>query len=107
MCELWRERSENKGVKLPPLEQRKKREFCKFHRFLGHNLSCCTCFRDSVQKALHEGRLKFGDKTKQPMQVDADLLEKGDSMYAKVIGINMVDISEEFDNEPPLLAPAP
>lgn len=61
-----------KNMKLPPLEQRKKRGFCKFHGFLGHNLSRCTRFRDSVQKALDEGRLKFGEKTKQPMQVDAD-----------------------------------
>jgi len=61
-----------KNLKIPPLEQRKKRGFCKFHEFLGHNLSRYTRFRDSVQKALDEGRLKFGDKTKQPMQVDAD-----------------------------------
>jgi hypothetical protein len=60
-----------------------------------------------VQKALDEGRLKFGDKTKQPMQVDADPLKKADSMYTNVIAINMVDISEEFENEPPLLAPTP
>jgi hypothetical protein len=51
-------------MKLPPLEQRKKRGFCKFHGFLGHNLSRCTRFRDYVQKALDEGRLNFGDKTK-------------------------------------------
>jgi len=53
------------NLKVPPLEQRKKRGFCKFHGFLGHNLSHCTRFRDSVQKALDEGRLKFGDKAKQ------------------------------------------
>jgi len=88
-------------MKLPPLEQRKKRGFCKFHGFLGHNLSRCTRFRDSVQKTLDEGRLKFGEKTKQPMQVDADPLKKVDSMYAEVIGINMVDIAEEFDSELP------
>jgi len=63
-------------MKLPPLEQRKKRGFCKFRGFLGHNLSRYTRFRDSVQKALNEGRLKFGEKTKQPMQVDADPLKK-------------------------------
>jgi len=93
-----------KNMKLPPLEQRKKRGFCKFHGFLGHNLSRCTRFRDSVQKALDEGRLKFGEKTKQPMQVDADLSKKADSIYAEVIGINMVDIAEEFDGELPIEA---
>ena len=56
-----------KNLMIPPLEQRKKRGFCKFYGLLGHNLSRCTRFRDSVQKAIDEGRLKFGDKTKQPM----------------------------------------
>ena len=85
-----------KNLKVPPLEQRKKRGFCKFHGFLGYNLSCCTRFRDSVQKALDEGRLKFGDKTKQTIQVEADPLKTADSMYAEVVGINMVDVSKEF-----------
>ena len=52
------------NMKLPPLEQRKKRGFCKFHGFLGHNLSRCTRFRDSVQKALDEGvTLIFGKQS--------------------------------------------
>jgi len=91
-----------KNMKLPPLEQRKNRGFCKFHGFLGHNLSRCTRFRDSVQKALNEGRLKFGEKTKQPMQVDDDPLKNVDSMYAEVIRINMVDMAEKFDSELPI-----
>jgi len=47
-----------------------------------------------VQKALDEGRLKFGDKSKQPMQVDVDPLEKADSMYVDVTSVNMVEISK-------------
>jgi len=31
------------------------------------------------------------------MQVDADPMKKVDSMYAEIIGINMVDIVEDFD----------
>jgi len=83
-----------KVLRLPPLEQRKKREFCKFHGFLGHNTSHCVIFRDSVQKALDQGRLKFGDKSRQPMQVDANPLKKADSMYVDIAGVNMVEISE-------------
>jgi len=94
------------NVKLPPLEQRKKRGLCKFHGFLGHNLSRCTRFKDSVQKALDEGRLKFGDKAKQPMQVDADPMKKAESMYAEIIGINMVDIIEDFGRQLPTKKPA-
>lgn len=96
-----------KNMKLPPLEQRKKRGFCKFHGFLGHNLSRYTRFRDSVQKALDEGRLKFGYKAKHSMQVDADPLKKVESMYAEVVAINMVDISDEFGTELPPEDPAP
>jgi len=91
-----------KNLKIPPLEQQKKRGFCEFHGFLGHNLFRCTRFRDSVQKALDEGRLKFGDKAKQPMQVDVDPLKKADSMYAEIIGINMVDISKAADTGIPI-----
>ena len=57
-------------LKLPPLEQRQKRGYCKFHGNFGHDTSCCVVFRDSVQKTLNEGRLKFGDKPKQPIQFD-------------------------------------
>jgi hypothetical protein len=46
-----------KGLKMPPIEQRKKRGFCKFNGFSGHNTSHCVLFRDLVQKALDEGRL--------------------------------------------------
>jgi len=95
------------NLKIPPLEQWKKRGFCKFHGFLGHNLSRCTRFKDSVQKALDEGRLKFGDKAKQPMQVDDDPLKKVDFMYAEIIGINMVDISEAADTGIPIEASMP
>jgi len=60
------------GLKIPPLEQSKKRGFCKYHNFLGHKTSHCVLFRDLVQRALKEGRLKFGDETKPQMQVDVD-----------------------------------
>jgi len=45
-----------------------------------------------VQKALNEGRLKFGDKPKQPMQVDTNPSVRSDSMYLEVAGLNMVEI---------------
>lgn len=47
-----------------------------------------------MQITLDEGRLKFGDKSKQPMHVDVDALKKADSMYVDTTGVNMVEISE-------------
>ena len=48
--------------KIPSLEQRKKRGFCKYHNFLGHRTLQCFLYRDLVQKAIRDGRLKFGDR---------------------------------------------
>lgn len=62
------------STKIPPLEQRKKRGFCKYHNFLGHKTSQCFLFRDLVQNAIKDGRLKLGDKTKSQMKIDSDLL---------------------------------
>lgn len=47
-----------------------------------------------MHKALDEGRLKFGDKSKQPIQVDVNPLKKADSMYVDIADVNMVEISE-------------
>jgi len=78
-----------KGLKIPPIEERKKRGFCKFNGFLGHNTSCWLIFKDSVHKALDEGRLKFGDKLKQPMQVDSDPLKKAESVTPRFPSIKI------------------
>src|SRR4051812_43270274 len=60
------------NFKIPLLEQRKKRGFCKYHGFLGHKTSQCFLFRDLIQNAIKGGRLKFVDKGKNNMKVDAD-----------------------------------
>ncbi|XP_050919014.1 uncharacterized protein LOC127136510 [Lathyrus oleraceus] len=44
------------GTKMPPLEQRHKRGFCKYHNYLGHNTSNCHLFKDLVQKAIQDRR---------------------------------------------------
>lgn len=45
------------SLKIPPLEQREKRCFFKYHNLLGHKTTQCVLFRDLVQKELKEGRL--------------------------------------------------
>ncbi|XP_045831224.1 uncharacterized protein LOC123922561 [Trifolium pratense] len=74
-----------KGLKVPPLEQQKKRGFCKFHNFLGHKTAQCVLFRDLVQKALKDGRLKFGEKSKQQMKIDEDPLQISDASYVEPV----------------------
>lgn len=43
------------NTKIPPLEQQKKRGFCKYHNFLGHKTSQCFIFRDLIQNAIRDG----------------------------------------------------
>jgi len=81
----------HKDVKIPPLEQRQKRGFFKYHNFLGHDTSQCSLFRDLVQKGFNEGRLKFGNKPKPHIQVDSDPLKDASMMYTDIAGCNMVD----------------
>jgi hypothetical protein len=49
-----------------------------------------------VQKALNEGRLKFGEKPKA-MKVDTDPLQAADTLYAEPHAIMMVEAMEVTD----------
>lgn len=69
------------GLKIQPLEQRKKIGFSKYHNFLGHKTSHCLLLRDLVQRGLNEGRLRFGDRAKPHLQVDVDPLKDVNAMY--------------------------
>ncbi|XP_050919775.1 uncharacterized protein LOC127137347 [Lathyrus oleraceus] len=82
------------NTKIPLLEQRKKRGFCKYHSFLGHKTSQCFLFRDLIQNAIRDGRLKFADKGKNQMKVDTDPLNIAETNYAEPVEINMVDVRE-------------
>ncbi|XP_050908741.1 uncharacterized protein LOC127122445 [Lathyrus oleraceus] len=85
------------SAKIPPLEQRKKRSFCKYHNFLGHNTSQCFIFRDLVKNVIRDGRLKFGDRTKSQMKIDLDPLQVVDAHYVKPFVVNMMEVSEAHD----------
>ena len=81
------------GAKIPPLEQRKKRGFCKYHNFLGHKTSQCFLFRDLIQNAIKEGRLKFGEKSKSQMKIDTDPLQVANTNFTEPVDVNMVDVA--------------
>ncbi|XP_050896599.1 uncharacterized protein LOC127103376 [Lathyrus oleraceus] len=82
------------NTKIPPLEQRKKRGFCKYHNFLGHKTSQCFLFRDLIQNAIKDGHLKFADRGRNQMKVDADPLNIADTNYVEPVEINMIDMME-------------
>src|SRR3954462_9624040 len=90
--------------KIPPLEQRKKRGFCKYLGFLGHKTSQYFLFRDLIQNAIKDGRLKFADKTKSHMRVDTNPLNIADASLCEPWDINMVEVSEVEFAEPEMMS---
>jgi hypothetical protein len=50
---------------IPPLEELKRRAYCKFHNSFSHVIDDCNVFRRQVQSFINEGRLTFHE-----MQVD-------------------------------------
>jgi hypothetical protein len=53
------------GYTIPPLEELKRRSYCKFHNSCSHATNDCNVFLQQVQSAINEGRLIF-----HAMQVD-------------------------------------
>ena len=80
-----------KGLKTPPLDIRKKQGFCKYHNFLGHKTSQCVLFRDLVQDAIEEGRLKFSDKPKPQMKIDSDPLQVEEANLVEPVEMLVVE----------------
>ena len=54
-------------VMLPP-EQLKNKKFCKFHNATSHSTNECRIFRQHIQRAIQQGRLKFD--TPRKIKVD-------------------------------------
>ena len=52
---------------LPPLDELKRRAYCKYHNSFSHATNDCNVFRRQVQSAISEGRLTFHE-----MQVDKE-----------------------------------
>jgi hypothetical protein len=50
---------------ISPLEELKRRAYCKFHNSFSHAINDCNVFCRQVQSAINEGRLTFHE-----MQVD-------------------------------------
>jgi len=44
---------------IPPLEELKRRAYCKFHNSHSHATNDCNVFHHQVQSAMNEGRLIF------------------------------------------------
>ena len=50
------------GHKIPSTKELKSKKYCKWNHSWTYTTNNCTVFRNSIQKALKEGRLKFAEK---------------------------------------------
>ena len=81
--------------KLLTPDQLKGRKYCKYHNKIGHATNGCIRFRDLIQKAIKDGRLKF-ETTKPTIKVDSDPLPTEPNLAEPVeFEINMVEISDK------------
>ncbi|XP_016199521.1 uncharacterized protein LOC107640520 [Arachis ipaensis] len=62
------------GRTLLSVKDLKGKPYCKFHQATSHSTNSCVRFRDLIQEAIMEGRLKFDDGKKE-MKVDVDPFE--------------------------------
>ena len=67
----------NNHVMLPP-DQLKNKKFCKFHNATSHSTNECRIFRQQIQKAIQQGKLKFN--TPQKMKVDDNPFPRNQNM---------------------------
>jgi hypothetical protein len=57
------------GHVIPSPEELKRRKYCKWHNSGTHHTNECKTFRQHIQSAVEQGRIKF-DSGKAPMKVD-------------------------------------
>ena len=61
-----------------PTDQLKNKKFCKFHNTTSHSTNECRIFRQHIQRAIEQGKLKFD--TPQKMKVDDNPFPKDQNM---------------------------
>ena len=68
-------------IMLPP-NQLKNKKFCKFHNATSHSTNECRIFRQHIQRAIQQGRLKFDTPRKikvddNPFLGDCNMVDAG------------------------------
>ncbi|XP_057730542.1 uncharacterized protein LOC130945864 [Arachis stenosperma] len=71
----------------------KGKPYCKFHQATNHSTNSCVHFRDLIQEAIMEGRLKFDDGKKE-MKVDVDPFDANASFVEPCFGVMLFLIKD-------------
>ena len=74
------------GHKIPPAEEIKGKDYCKYHNSWNHTTNNCITFRNDVQDRIDKGEFKFPD-IKKAMGVDADPFPS--NLAANVVSVDM------------------
>ncbi|GKV43324.1 hypothetical protein SLEP1_g50628 [Rubroshorea leprosula] len=72
--------------KIPTAAEIEARDYCKFHNSWKHSTDNCLIFRNILQEKIDKGILKFPDKAKETIGVDAD------PFPAMSVGVNVADL---------------
>ena len=78
--------------KIPTDQELKNIKYCKWHNATSHDTNECKVFRQQIQSAIEQGRLKF-EMPKKPMKIDGhpfpanmvDVGKKGNALRTKVL----------------------
>ncbi|KAG4963610.1 hypothetical protein JHK84_040693 [Glycine max] len=50
------------GKKIPPSKRLRNKRYCKWHNAYNHSTTNCLVFRNTIQRALKEGKLRLIEK---------------------------------------------
>ena len=78
--------------KIPTDQELKNMKYCKWHNATSHDTNECKVFRQQIQSAIEQGRLKF-EALKKPMKTDGhpfptnmvDVGGKNNALHTKVL----------------------
>jgi hypothetical protein len=57
---------------IPSTEELKRMKYCKWHNATSHDTNDCKIFRQQIQSAIEQGRLKFETPTKAEKLIKID-----------------------------------
>ncbi|RYQ91745.1 hypothetical protein Ahy_B09g097753 [Arachis hypogaea] len=85
-----------KGRTLLSVKDLKGKPCCKFHQATSHSTNSYVHFKDLIQEAIMEGRLKFDDGRKE-IKVNVDPFDAEASFIEPCFDVNMVGMFYDFD----------
>ena len=95
----------------PTDQELKNMKYCKWHNATSHDSNECKVFRQQIQSAKEQGRLKF-EAPKKPMKIDGhpfpanvvDVGKKGNALQTKMLTSQSAKDSGTLDPKAQIMA---